>query len=484
MTTPALNLPSSSGLSCPRPLSPPWRWRAWIRPAVALGLALVLVGWLVGFGDDLSRTARIVAGTSGLALIAWTVLQWDEAGVAIAASLALVALGAVDPDALFATLGNDLVWLLIGGFVIGAALRHSGLGERVTLALCAGATTTPALLRRLAWAIGATAFLIPTTSGRAALLLPVFLVLAPALPTARHVKALALLFPTIVLLSAGASLMGAGAHLVAVDFLRRLSLPTPGFGSWLLWAGPLTWLACAAATGLIGRLFLTDEDRSATLVIAKPAASPLTRQQKAVALIMIASIGAWSTAGWFGIEPALVAVGAALLVTLKPLTGIDLKSALAKVEWNLILFLAAAMLLAEALLDSGLGARVASVVAQAGAGPLTHPAAVVALVSVVALLAHLLVTSRTARTAVLLTAVVLPLMQVGVEPTVLVMLVVLGSGFCQTLSVSAKPIAMFMRSDHHLTTPGELARLSLALLPVMFMLLVLFGTAVWPHLPV
>jgi hypothetical protein len=58
MTTPALNLPSSSGLSGPRPPSSPRRWHTWIRPIIALGLALALVGWLVGLGDDLSRTAR------------------------------------------------------------------------------------------------------------------------------------------------------------------------------------------------------------------------------------------------------------------------------------------------------------------------------------------------------------------------------------------------------------------------------------------
>ena len=33
---------------------------------------------------------------------------------------------------------------------------------------------------------------------------------------------------SVILLSAGASLLGAGAHLVAVDALRRLGLPAPG----------------------------------------------------------------------------------------------------------------------------------------------------------------------------------------------------------------------------------------------------------------
>lgn len=66
--------------------------------------------------------------------------------------------------------GNDLVWLLIGGFVIGGVLQHSGLAERALLSMSAGAVPTMGLKHRLAFAIGATAFLIPSTSGRAALL--------------------------------------------------------------------------------------------------------------------------------------------------------------------------------------------------------------------------------------------------------------------------------------------------------------------------
>jgi solute carrier family 13 (sodium-dependent dicarboxylate transporter), member 2/3/5 len=201
-----------------------------------------------------------------------------------------------------------------------------------------------------------------------------------------------------------------------------------------------------------------------------------------VAGITGVTVLAWATTGWHGLDAALIALAAAVVATLKPLTGIDLPSALKKVEWHLIIFLAATMLLAEALLDSGVGAQVAAEVAAAAGRHVAHPVLVVVLVSLVALGAHLVITSRTARATVLLAAVVLPLTQLGVDPMVLVMLVVLGSGYCQTLSVSAKPVAMFMHSEHHRIAPGDLARLSLALLPVMLALLVLFGTFVWPRL--
>ena len=57
-----------------------------------------------------------------------------------------------------------------------------------------------------------TAFAIPSTSGRAALALPVFAAMAAVLaPHRRVVLALSLLFPSVILLSAVASYLGAGA---------------------------------------------------------------------------------------------------------------------------------------------------------------------------------------------------------------------------------------------------------------------------------
>jgi solute carrier family 13 (sodium-dependent dicarboxylate transporter), member 2/3/5 len=55
----------------------------------------------------------------------------------------------------------------------------------------------------------------------------------------------------------------------------------------------------------------------------------------------------------------------------------------------------------------------------------------------------------------------------------------MGTGFCQTLPVSAKPVALFALTDQPTYTAGDLLRLSVALLPIMFLLLMMFALAVW-----
>ena len=121
--------------------------------------------------------------------------------------------------------------------------------------------------------IAATAFVIPSTSGRAALMLPVFLALAQRIDSQRIVRALALLFPTVILLSAAGSLTGAGAHIVAVDFMARAANERIDYLGWMAMGLPFALLSSAFAAAAILRLFLTQEEASRRLDLAPPAAS-------------------------------------------------------------------------------------------------------------------------------------------------------------------------------------------------------------------
>jgi di/tricarboxylate transporter len=467
--------------SASRPITGMFRWPSlpW-RAGIAFGLAGLLLALLAGDATSLTVPARLSLGVFGLAILAWTVLRWDETPVALAAGLALVALGVVTPESFYAGLGDDLIWLMAGAFVLAFAWQHTGLAERWALRLVASAHTPHRLMRRLTAAIIVTAFIVPSTSGRAALLLPVFLVLARALDDERVVRALALLFPSVILLSACASLLGAGAHLIAADFIERLGGRAPGFLGWVWLAGPFAVLSSFAACALITRLFLSRAERCLPIRLPEPDRTPVTPQQRSVFVVTLLTLAAWASSGWHGIDAAVVAVAGALAVTCKRFTGIDLKSALKKVEWNLILFLAATLVMGEALLHSGAANALADTLLRAVPLQAMGAAGVIALVVAIALLSHLLVTSRSARALVLIPTVALPLAATGVDASLLIFVAVIGSGFCQTLRVNAKPVALFAQADAPTYADADLLRLSLALLPVMAALLLFFALFVWP----
>lgn len=430
--------------------------------------------------DRVSLPALQALGVFGAAVIAWVVLQLDETPVALAAGLALVLIGVVPADRLFGALGDDLVWLLLGGFVVAAALQSAGLAERWAFAVVRGTRSVASLVMRLTLGIAATAFIVPSTSARAVPLLPVFLVLARAIGDLRVTRALALLFPSVILLSAGASLLGAGAHLIAVDLLRRIGLEAPGVLGWAWLAAPFALACSLVAAGLILILFLKPEERRRRFALPDPPVRELTALQRRTGVIAALSVVGFAAGPWLGIPPALVALAAALLITVRPLTGVDLASALRRVDWNLLLFLAATLVLGHALVDTGAADALARLAVPAPVAG--RPAIVwIALASVVAVLAHLLITSRTARAVVLLPAVALPMATAaGLNPAILVLVMVLGSGYCQTLVVSAKPVLLYSNTEVPTYRAGDLLRLSVVLGPLVLALLVGFAAWVWP----
>lgn len=452
-----------------------WRWAV---AAVLMGGAALWLPAALPQSPPLAHAALLVFGG---AIVAWTVLGLDETPVALVAALALLAAGATTPQAFYAGLGDDFIWLMLGAFVLAAVLRGSGLAERVALRLVASCRSPRALMVRLTLLIAATAFVIPSTSGRAALLLPVFLILAGAMPGPRHVQALALLFPTVILLSACASLLGAGAHLVALDMLHRLGAPVPGYLGWTLLAAPFGLVTSLLACETILRVCLGPVERAAPLALPPAPREPLRPAQRAVAAVTLLTVGAWATSGLHGIPAPVVALLGALAATVRPWTGIDLKSALKQVEWNLLLFMAATLVMGEALVASGAAADLSTALMGSLALQALPPWAELGLAAMLALLSHLVVTSRTARATVLIPTVALPFAAAGLDLGLLVFLVVIGSGFCQTLTVSAKPVAVFAAHDGH-TYYGtrELLRLSGLLLPLMWGLLMLWATVVWP----
>jgi anion transporter len=451
---------------------------------VALAAGAVLLAATVALAGAASPAARGTLLVFGLAIIAWTVLRLPDTPVALTAALALVLTSIAPQQSLFDTLGNSLIWLLIAAFVIASALCRSGVAERLAVAAVRRAGTARSLFHSLCLVIFATAFVVPSTSGRAALLLPVFLALAAVLDSARLKRALALLFPTIVLLSAAASLIGAGAHVVAADFMQQASGARIDFLRWFALGAPFALVTSLAATEIILRAFLTSAERSQRLDLRTlPSQSGESRQQSAVLSIVLATVAGWMTAPWHGQDVATVALVGALAVTASPLTGLSFKQALKDVEWNLLLFLAATLLLGETLVASGaadalIGARLDAMLSWDTGARLV----VVAIACAVALLSHLLIVSRTARATVLIPTLALPLAGAGLDPAALVFLVTMASGFCQTLAVSAKPVTLFARLDAAYFTDRDLLRLALLLLPMMLVALLLFASYVWPAL--
>lgn len=455
-------------------------------------LAATIIAVAIWFGlEEISAEIRLVFITFAVAIIGWVFTRIEESYVALVAAMVFVLAGIETPDGFFEALGDSLVWLLVAAFIIAAAIKASGLADRLAAAVVARARSVNQLFYALTAVIIATAFFIPSTSGRAAVMLPVFLALAAVIPQRRIVTALALLFPTVILLSAIASLIGAGAHLITADILWSMTGERIDFLRWMLLGLPFALVSCFASTWVILRLFLDRHERSQALTFSREAmlangkgahSGKLNGHERYVLAVTLGVVALWLSEPLHTINNTVVAILGALAVTARGLGPISLKQGIKSVEWSLILFMAATLELSEGLVDSGAARWLME-----GAFSGLHGAAgdiwlIFAAVTAVALLSHLVVASRSARAAILVPMVVMPALSLGYNPAAVAFVAVAATGFCLTLTVSAKPVALFSDLDVPTYAARDLLRLSAVLLPLHFLLLMVFAFAVWPHL--
>ncbi len=433
---------------------------------------------------DLNLHAKVAFITFALAIIAWTLTDINDTYVALAAAIVFAATGIDEPNEFFETLGDPLIWLLFASFLIAAAIKASGMSERLAFAVTRRAKTVRQLFILVTVVLVATAFLIPSTSGRAALMLPVFLALRTLMPNERAQKALALLFPAVILLSAIASLIGAGAHLITADILWRTGGEYIGFGRWLVMGLPFAIASSAAAVVVIMAQFMRREDRAAPLMPSDAATGrSWSTAERIVALIAGGLVVLWATETLHGVSSTLIAILGALLLTAPFLNVISFKSAIKEVDWSMLIFMAATLELGEALIESG-GAQwlIENAFGIFESSLFSSPIVVVSLVALFGLLSHLVITSRSSRASVIIPLVIFLAVGLGFSPTTFAFMTAAATGFCLTLPVSAKPVAMFSKVDGATYASRDLLRLSGILLPVHLVLLVAFAFLIWPAL--
>ncbi|MGW6908530.1 SLC13 family permease [Streptomyces sp. NPDC054940] len=454
--------------------------------ALSLCALLAVPGNFPGLGAD----ARLTLGVFALATCAWVATPVDDTYIALGAGLALTVTGVISSDTLFGTLGDSTVWLLICAFVLAAAVTRTGLAGRAAAFLVGGARTVRQLVHLTTAALVVTAFAVPATSGRAALALPVFLALAKVLADRKRlVVMLALLFPTVILLSAVATLIGAGAHLITVSVLWQATGDRIGFTEWLLLGLPLAVASSHLAAEAVLLTSTRRADRKGPVHITAeqiqehsdhPVTGPWSQAEKRCALLLGTVVVLWCSEPLHRVPPAVVALIGAVVAASPALGTVHLKDALKTVPWSLLLFMAATMAMGVALADSGAAKWLVDGL-PAGVSPLLF----LAVVIVISTAAHLILQSRSARSSVLVPLVVAAAVGAGVNPVAAALASTAAAGFCHTLPASAKPVTLFSDLPGTPTyAPRDLLRLSAVLAPLTAAIVLLFAVAVWPLLGV
>ncbi|HFZ8996625.1 TPA: SLC13 family permease [Citrobacter freundii] len=224
-------------------------------------------------------------------------------------------------DVIFGGFASSAFWLVFSGFVLGVAIRKTGLADRAARVLSAKLTDSwPLMVASVVLLSYALAFVMPSNMGRIALLMPVVAAMARRAGIEEGTRswyglALAVGFGTFQLsatilpanvpnlVMSGAAEGSYGIHL---NYLPYLLLHTPVLG----------WLKGGLLIVLICWLFPGRPHTPRDLALPEP----MSRAEKRLAWMLAVVLLMWVSESWHGIGPAWIGLAAAV-VTLLPRVG-------------------------------------------------------------------------------------------------------------------------------------------------------------------
>jgi anion transporter len=338
----------------------------------------------------LSRAGQQVLAVAVVAIGLWSTEALPMGVTGILVVLALVLSGGV-PGFREALSGfaEPVTYFLMGVLTMGLAVSRSGLAERVArffLRHCGG--RPKALYGQLLLAFPLLTLMLPSATTRTAILIHVYeqaLDLSQVPRGAPLAKAIMLALNSINRLASTVLLTGGITPVVSAALLGGVA-----WSRWLVLLGVPYGVLLAVGAGFIYVHY--RHGFSAPLPeVPLAAATPLSGAERRTALITLGAACLWLTDAlhhWHPAIPALLAWGCLLSPSLGVLTWRDFEQ---HVGWANVFVLATSLSLAHALISSGAGAWVATLIVHSTPAFKQHPLLVVVLLLVAAAPVRLLI---------------------------------------------------------------------------------------------
>lgn len=324
--------------------------------AVLLIAALLAVTSPAALGPSGGVTLAIVVVTLGL----WATALVPGYFASLLFFAAVLIAGLQPPPLVFSGFASAAMWLIVSGFVIGAAVSATGLNDRLAGVIAPLLTKSyPRLIGGLMLAAMLLGFLMPSSVGRAAVMVPIGMALADHSGFAKgsngrigiatilaigcNMPSFAILpsnIPNMVLAGSAETILG--IHLTYTQYLL-LHYPVLGI------------VKAAVTVALVLRLFPATVGAPLGKGGAKDGGAK--DGQGRVIGVLLVTLAFWMTDSLHGINSAWIGLGAAVLL-LAPRFGVVTPPAFRQAaDFGLLLFVAGALALGAVVNASGLGDR-------------------------------------------------------------------------------------------------------------------------------
>lgn len=463
------------------------RIKQWIhqlstRSLVIISLhVLILVSIVLIEGLDYDAKISLFAFLSAMTL--WITTKIPAGFVAISLIMFIVIMDAENADLLYHSLSEEVVWLMVGSFIIGEAVKQSQLAERLTLSILRKCHKKNNVLLGVSSVLFASVFFIPSTSGRAALSMPIIQQLSEKF-SIKEQSVLAILAPVIILMSTSATLIGAGSHLIGIGLLESTAGQSISYSKWFILGVPFAIVITLVSFFIIkwilwpkGGLRKAENVQMEEKVLVK---RPINGEEKKIIILISFLIVGWMTERIHGFDIAFITmIGATLVMT--PNYGIiSWKQGMKSVSWNLIVFVAAATALGKVLVDTGavkwIETKMLNVLYLFTGAP---EWLIVLIILLLTVSSHLYITSHTTRAIVFIPSLILFSETIGINPSTVVFLSLIGMNYCVTVPVSSKALLLFYEEGEISYDARNLLKISAFLMPLYILIMMLFYFSYW-----
>ncbi|WP_414051927.1 SLC13 family permease [Macrococcus animalis] len=372
---------------------------------------------------------------------------------------------------------QDIIWLMIGAFIISAMLEQSGLIHRMSHWILNQGHTRK-MNRIIFFAAQVICIVIPSTSSRAVMLLPLYQQLATKLP--HHKTFYSLLFPILILMGSNLTLLGAGSHLIGMGLLESQGQKSLSYFEFLFFGAPFGVVIAIISMAII-KLF-TKMQHTKMQNQVKKLEKQYTNSEKKALIIIIITIFLWLTEWVHKMDIAVLTFFIALLIMLPALNLLSFKQGLKQINWSLIFFVAAASALGSLLVEYNVIDELQqSLFNSLTAAQWMNELTIILTIIIVSVLSHILITSHTTRAVVLIPGFLMLAEIFQLNKTATVFFALIGMNYCLTFPVSSKSILVFYEAEAGFNSK-QLLKLSLILTPIYMVLMLIFYYCYWSPL--
>ena len=467
------------------------------RLGLPLGALVFAVIMLLPRAPALPAAGQAALAAFALALVWWVTEPVPTHVTSLVLMVLLVVFRGWDTTQVLGVLGLDVIWLNVMAFILSAMLVKTRLAKRLALALIGR------FGHRASWALGAfvvlqlaLAPLIPATAARTVLTLPLMTATAAIYgSTAEHRgnfgRNLYLLNLTAISILSSTVMTGSAANVMAVGFIETMGGHKVYYTDWLLASAPVAVIVVLFAWAVGPRVIfpLGPAERAPQLeggmaLVKEEGArmGPMSPAEWRAIGIFALVIGLWATdrfhARWFGLElgASMAAMIGAILALWPGIGVLDWEET--EIPWHLMIFSAGAY--AGGLAIEKSGAAKWAVDGVFGGLPLDGLTFGWAYATVLAVMlySHLLSTSKTVRTVIMVPAIILLSRRLGWDPASLALPAAFTIDWVIGLPISGKPNVILFATGQY--SARDNLRYGLVVCTAGYLLLLLAGIT-WFH---